>query len=113
MIFSTKYSYIALRIGIAIVFFWFGADKFIHPAHWMEQWITSNQLAYLKGIFEVLIGLSLITGVFTKVFSFLGILFLLSIFFFLGINNATVLYMGLIGGLLAVVLWPKYGDGER
>ncbi len=126
MTFSTKYSHLALRIGLAVVFFWFGADKFFHPTYWLHTWVppwtivfadkigvTATQLIYINGIFEVLIGLSLVTGVFMKFFSSLGIVFLLCIAFFIGVTEITIRDAGLIGGLLAILLWPEYGDGKR
>src|SRR3989338_6025712 len=92
MIFSTKYSYLALRIGLAIVFFWFGGDKFFHPDYWLQAWVPSwavgfasyvgvsgTQFVYINGIFEVLIGVSLISGVFMRFFSLLGAIFLICI----------------------------------
>ena len=30
----SHYGTLIARIGIAFVFFWFGIDKFIHPAMW-------------------------------------------------------------------------------
>jgi uncharacterized membrane protein YphA (DoxX/SURF4 family) len=116
---SAKYSGLALRIGIAAVFLWFGIDKFLHPSYWVNAYvggslvsvikiihISSIQLIYLTGIFELLVGLSLVTGVFTKFFSTLGVAFLISIMFFIGLNEVTIRDIGLIGGLVALVLWP-------
>ena len=123
MIFSTKYSYLALRIGLAAVFFWFGIDKFFHPTYWLNAWvpdwigplvgkfgISGVQFIYLNGIFEVLVGLSLLTGVFSKFFSLLGMLFLLSILLVAGITEITIRDIGLLGGLLAIFLWPEHGN---
>ena len=120
MIYATKYSYLALRIGLAIVFFWFGIDKFFHPTYWQNAWVpvwvitflakfgvSAIQFIFLNGVFEVLVGLSLVTGVFSKIFSLLGMLFLISIFVFVGISEITVRDFGLLGGLLAVFLWPE------
>ena len=116
MTYSTKYSYLVLRLGLAAVFFWFGIDKFFHPSYWINAWtpawFDSVQLMYLLGIFEVLIGLSLLTKVFSKAFSLLGILFLLSIFAVIGITEVTIRDIGLMGGLLAVFLWPEHGDNR-
>jgi uncharacterized membrane protein YphA (DoxX/SURF4 family) len=116
---SAKYSGLALRIGIAAVFLWFGIDKFLHPAYWVNAYVgtrlisiinivhlSASQLIYLTGVFELLVGLSLITGVFTKFFSTLGIVFLISIMFFIGLNEVTTRDLALIGGFLALILWP-------
>lgn len=109
MIFSTKYSYLVLRCGLAIVFFWFGLDAFFHPASWLHVWLSNLQSAYIIGIFEVLIGLSLITGVFMRLFALVGIALLIAAGASAGLNEVTVRNAGLVGGLLAIVLWPEHG----
>lgn len=120
MTFSVKYSQLVLRIGLAVVFFWFGGDKFFHPDYWLSAWIPSwtlalaaklgigaNQFVYLNGVFEVLIGLSLLSGVFMRFFAALGMAFLIGIFIFIGVSEITVRDAGLLGGLLALFLWPE------
>ena len=120
MVFSTKYSQIALRVCLAAVFFWFGVDKFIHPAYWLDAWVpawtvalvskfgaSGTQFIYLNGVFEVLIGLSLVSGVFMRFFSLLGILFLAGVMIFTGFSEILVRDIGLIGALAALFLWPE------
>lgn len=117
---SSKYSYLALRLGLAVVFLWFGIDKIFHPAYWLNAWVPQGvqaliarlsfsgiQFVYLNGIFEILVGLSLVTSVFTKLFSILAIIFLICILIFTGISEVTVRDIGLIGGFFAVLLWPN------
>lgn len=117
---SSRYSYLALRLGLAAVFLWFGIDKMFHPAYWLNAWVPERivkilfefglpgiQFIYLNGIFEILVGLSLITGVFTKFFSALAILFLISVLIFVGISEVTVRDFAMVGGFVAVVLWPN------
>ncbi|MBI2062666.1 MAG: DoxX family membrane protein [Candidatus Yanofskybacteria bacterium] len=117
---SSRYSYLALRLGLAVVFLWFGIDKMFRPAYWLNAWVPQNiqtliaqfsvtglQFIYLNGIFEILVGLSLITGVFAKFFSVLAILFLLSVLIFVGISEVTVRDFAMIGGFIAIVFWPN------
>lgn len=120
---SSKYSYLALRLGLTAVFLWFGIDKLFHPTYWLNAWVTPQatsliklaglsgiQFIYFDGIFEIFIGLSLLTGIFTKFFSLLAIAFLIVVLFFVGISEVTIRDFGLIGGFVAVILWP---DGRR
>ena len=115
-----KLPHLILRIGLAAVFLWFGIDKFFHPTYWINAWVPGGvlsffdkfgvndlQFIYLNGIFEVLVGLSLLTGVFIKFFSALAILFLVLIFIFIGFNEVVIRDVGLIGGFAALVMWPK------
>ena len=122
---SSKYSYLALRLGLTAVFLWFGADKLFHPTYWLNAWVTPQaaaliklaglsgvQFVYFNGIFEILVGLSLLTGIFTKFFSSLAMAFLIVVLFFVGIGEVTIRDFGLIGGLAAIILWPngrRYG----
>lgn len=117
---SAKYSFWFLKISLATVFLWFGIDKFIHPTYWLNAWVpasfldfltkfnlNSHQFIFLLGIFEMLVGGSLLTGVLTKLFSFLSIIFLVSIFFIAPLNEVIIRDIGLIGGFLAVLCWPN------
>ena len=116
---SIKYSYLAFCLGLAAVFLWFGIDKMFHPEYWLNAWVPRQavelaekfglsgiQFVYLNGIFEILVGLSLITGVFNKFFSVLAIIFLISVLIFVGVSEVTVRDFGLLGGFIAVLLWP-------
>ncbi|OGN13065.1 MAG: hypothetical protein A3C71_00430 [Candidatus Yanofskybacteria bacterium RIFCSPHIGHO2_02_FULL_43_15c] len=116
---SVKASFWFLKIGLAAVFLWFGIDKFIHPTYWLNAWVPAgfisfssrfnldgNQFVFLLGIFEVLVGISLLTDVLVKFFSFLAILFLVSVFFIAPLNEVIIRDVGLIGGLLAILFWP-------
>jgi len=117
---STKYSYLILRIGLAAVFLWFGVDKFFHPTFWINTsipasiialvgkvGISATQLIYLNGVFDVLIALSLITGVFIQFFAFCAGLLVLFNLVFTGLNETTVHDIGLIGACISVFLWPE------
>lgn len=117
---SSRYSYLALRLGLAAVFLWFGVDKMFHPSYWLNAWmprqiieilsgfnIPGIQFVYLNGIFEILVGLSLIAGVFTKFFSVLAVIFLAGVLIFVGLSEVTVRDFAIIGGFIAVILWPN------
>ena len=117
---SSRYSYLALRFGLAAVFLWFGIDKMFHPSYWLNAWVPQNiqslisqfgltglQFIYLNGVFEILVGLRLVTGVFTKFFSALATLFLIGVLIFVGISEVTVRDFAMIGGFIAIVLWPN------
>ena len=115
-----KLPHLILRIGLAAVFLWFGIDKFFHPTYWINAWVPGGvlsffdgfrindlQFIYLNGIFEVLIGLSLLTGIFIRFFSGLAILFLVLVIVLIGFNEVIVRDIGLISGFAALVVWPK------
>ena len=95
----------------------------LHPAYWLNAWVPQSvqsfisgfslggtQFIYLNGIFEILVGLSLVTGVFAKPFSVLAVIFLASVLLFVGVNEVTIRDLTMIGGFMAVLLWP---DGRN
>jgi uncharacterized membrane protein YphA (DoxX/SURF4 family) len=108
-----------LQISLASVFIWFGVDKFIHPQYWLSTWVPVSvidfsqkigieglDVVYAGAIFELLVGVSLLSNVFVKIFSFFALFFLISNFFVIGINESLVKDLGLIGGFLALFFWP-------
>ena len=117
---SLKYSNLILRLSLAIVFFWFGIDKFLHPDYWVNAWVPQSiasfaenfkirpmDLIYMSGVFEVLVGTSLVTDIFITFFSFAGIIFLGSIMLFSGFSEVLVRDVGLMGVFLSLIFWPK------
>jgi uncharacterized membrane protein YphA (DoxX/SURF4 family) len=68
--------------------------------------LSESQFIYLCGVFEILAGVSLATGIFSKFFSALAILFLIGVAIFVGSADTIVRDIGLVGGLIAVFLWP-------
>jgi|SRR3989344_1486364 len=118
---SLKYSNLALRLSLGFVFLWFGIDKFLHPDYWINAWVPQSvtdlvgtfrlrptDIIYISGVFEVLVGISLVTNIFIVLFSSLSILFLLNIMVFHGFSSEVLVRdIGLVGGLLALVFWPK------
>ena len=117
---SPRTAQLVLRIGLAIVFLWFGIDKFIQPQYWLDAWVpqfvqdivaragmTGRDFVHLTGIFEVLVGLSFATGYFLRYFAIAASVFLVSIFAVHGFNEVMVRDIGLLGGLIALVLWPE------
>ena len=117
---SLKYSNLVLRLSLAIVFFWFGLDKFFHPDYWVNAWVPQSvvlfaanfkvqptDIIYISGVFEVLVATSLITNIFVAPFSSLAVLFLVSVVSFHGFNEVLVRDIGLIGGFLSLIFWPR------
>lgn len=116
---SPTYSLWAVRIGLVIVFGWFGIDKFIHPNYWIQAWVPqwavdlvgsfglgATQLIYVLGVVEILIAVSIATGVFIKIASLLALALIVGIVILHGFGEIAVRDIGLMGGLLAIILWP-------
>ncbi len=117
---SLRTSHLLLRVSLALVFLWFGIDKFFHPTYWLQAWIpqsiinlgalmhiSGSAIVYSFGVVELLIGISLASNMFIGFFGSIGVLFLITIPLFYGFNEVLVRDVGLIGGLLALVFWPS------
>lgn len=112
--------HLTLRIGLATVFLWFGVDAFLHPAYWATTWLPAgvtglggrlglmpSQVVYVFGIFEVLVGVSMVSGVFLRAFSVFAIIFLVVLMAWAGFSVETIPDFGLIGCFCALLLWPE------
>ena len=117
---SLKYSNLVLRLSLAAVFLWFGIDKFLHPDYWFNAWIPQSisslwqhiglrpmDIVYVSGVFEILVGVGLIANIFVFFFSVLSILFIVSIMLFSGFSEIAIRNIGLIGGFLSLMFWPR------
>lgn len=116
---SPRHSLLVLRLGLAAVFLWWGIDQFRHAALWLATWLPASwtaiaarwgwletRLLLVLAVFFTLAGLSLLLGVFQKLFAFLAILLLTGWLLTSGLTIGSVPYCGLIGALLAVLFWP-------
>jgi len=117
---SLRYSNLILRLSLAIVFFWFGIDKFFHPDYWANAWVPQSisslmanfkirpvDIIYMSGVFEVLVGTSLVTNIFIVFFSLLGLIFVGGIMIFNSFSEVLVRDIGLMGIFLSLIFWPK------
>ena len=116
---SFHLSNLCLRISLAIVFLWFGIDKFVHPQYWLDAWvprsvlnvlafikISGRDFIYINGVFEILVGISLLANLFTKVFSSIAIVFLMGVLVVHGFNEVIIRDIAMIGAFLAIIFWP-------
>lgn len=123
-----QYAPILLRIGLSIVFLWFGIHQIInpesflgyvpalfdtHPNTMMHEHplqslhtlpITPHILIMGNGFFETILGILLITGIFIRVVALLLSLHLVGIMVSLGYNDIAVRDFGLFLATLSVAL---------
>ncbi|MEK6918619.1 MAG: DoxX family protein [Nanoarchaeota archaeon] len=76
-----------LRIGISLLFIWFGISQLANPNHWLgflPAWtnnlpITQVTFVYLNGSAEIILALFLIAGLYTRTAAIILALHLLGI----------------------------------
>jgi uncharacterized membrane protein YphA (DoxX/SURF4 family) len=117
---SFRYPYIFIRISLALVFFWFGLNKFIDPqtvADSLPHFLTAiastmhlqlRDIVFLGGIIELVIALSLVTGYFIRWFAGAAAIFvILAVLVAHGHGEVIVWDISLFGILAAIVAWPE------
>lgn len=110
-----KYQWTApifLRVGIGIVFFLFGIDKFFHVQNWMAYipvWLppyipmSLEMFMYIQGVVEAILGLFLIIGFWSRTSAFFCAAILLVITISMRYNELSIRDFGLFLGALALV----------
>lgn len=112
-----KYSPTILRIGLALVFLWFGVDQIIHPNAWLgfiPEWvvdlsnISAPTIVFLNGLFEIVFGTALLFGIFTRFVAFLLFLHMADITLMVGFDSIGVRDFGLSIAMLSI--WINGSD---
>jgi uncharacterized membrane protein YphA (DoxX/SURF4 family) len=103
-----------LRLGLAVVFLYFGISQILDQSRWIYlvpdrfldfniSEILKSKIVFLNGIFDKFIALSLISGLFIRIFSLLGFIHLLSITIFsLGFGPSGIRDLGLSFAMLSL-----------
>ena len=102
-----------LRIGLALVFLWFGLNQIIKPADWVgyiPDWVANlspfsvTTLVYLNGAFEIIFGTALFLGFFTRIAALLLFLHIADITLTVGLDAVGVRDFGLTVATLVIFL---------
>ncbi len=99
-----------LRIGLALVFLWFGTQQILHPDKWTAlvpiwahvSFLTVKQLVLLNGVLEIVAAIFLILNFWTRIVALLLALHLFSTAFSFGLNPTGVRDFGLAMSTLAL-----------
>lgn len=117
---SLKYSNLAIKASLAIVFLWLGIDKLVHPDYWISLWYPSGADGLLSAInlspgesvgalsiIEILVGVSLVTGIYSKIFSIVGIFFIVITNILFGFGYGSIKDLALVCAFLSLITWPS------
>lgn len=108
---NQKYGSVIIRIGISLVFLWFGISQLYDPSSWtafVPDYATNmipvaaTTLVFLNGLFEVVFAGLLITGFFTRISALLLALHMAHIITVVGYNEIAVRDFGIFMGALSV-----------
>ena len=107
-----KYAPVILRIGLSLVFLWFGISQLSDPNSWigiLPQWTAGLAFPqvtfiYLNGGTEVLFGTLLLVGFFTRIAALILALHLIGIIASVGYSDIAVRDFGLMCATFSVFL---------
>lgn len=108
-----KYSSSVLRIGLALVFLWFGTQQIIDPSAWVGYIpegivgifsLSALKLVYLNGLFEIVFASALLLGYFTRFSALLLALHMLDITYVVGFDAIGVRDFGLAIATVAIFM---------
>ena len=100
-----------VRIGMALVFLWFATNQLLNPEAWIMYlpeflFDTPNpaMFIYVNAIFEIVFGLMLLLGIFTRLSALLLGLHLIGISISLGYNAIAIRDLGLSIATLSIAM---------
>ena len=111
------FSPVILRIGIAFVFLWFGANQIADTNSWIAyipSWVTSlsglsvQTIVYMNAAFEILFGTALLFGFYTRFVAFFLMLHMIDITFTVGFDSIGIRDLGL--SVAMIVIWLNGSD---
>ena len=106
-----KLSPVILRLGLAMVFVWFGTNQLLDQGMWTRlvpvslvsmTGLTAVTIVKLNGIFELIMATLLAFGICIRVVAWLLVLHLISIIYQLGLSAVGIRDIGLMVGMLSV-----------
>lgn len=108
---------VVLRIGIALVFIWFGTNQFIDTNQWVGyvpdyvinlSHLSAVTLVHFNGVFEIVFGVALLLGFFTRLSALLLAIHIIDIMFIVGYDSTGVRDFGL--SIATVAIWFNGAD---
>ena len=101
-----------LRLGLAFVFIWFGISQLQNPSQWISflpSWvalvpISAIGFVLINGLFEIVAGVLLALGAWTRITALLLALHLFGIAFSIGYNAIAIRDVGLAFATLALAI---------
>ena len=106
------YAPVIVRIGMSLVFLWFGFNQLVDSQSWLgwlPDWAYALPLGpltliFLNGLFEVILGGLLLAGLFTRIVAILLSLHLIGIAIAVGYNDVAIRDAGLSLATFSVFL---------
>jgi uncharacterized membrane protein YphA (DoxX/SURF4 family) len=106
-----------LRISMSLVILWFGVQQIIDPTSWLgflPAWTASLPISqihfiYFNGTFEIIFGIFLLIGFYTRIVALVLALHLLDIAYTVGYNAIGIRDLGLALSTMTIFLYGADG----
>jgi uncharacterized membrane protein YphA (DoxX/SURF4 family) len=111
------FSPVIVRIGIALVFIWFGINQLTDTTAWTGfvpqsiidiSGIAVATIVHLNGVFEIVFGAALLLGFFTRFAAFFLALHIIDITYIVGLDSIGVRDFGL--SMATIAVWFNGSD---
>lgn len=109
---NKNYSIVIIRISLALVLLWFGIDEVLNPEAWFGYIpiglsqilpISNDIFITLSGIFEIIVGIMLLVGLYTRIIALIVALHLFFIIISVGYNDIGVRDFGLMAMSISLI----------
>jgi uncharacterized membrane protein YphA (DoxX/SURF4 family) len=109
-----KFAPSVLRIGISLVFIWFGLQQLTDAALWLGyvpdaivaiSHVSITTLVHFNGAFELIFGLALLAGLFTRTTALLLALHMIDIVIIVGYTSIGIRDFGVAVATIAIFLY--------
>ncbi len=110
---TNAYAPLVLRVALALVFLWFGAEQLLHAAQWtiwVPEWalaltgLSAETVVLVNGVAETALAVLLALGFFTRLAALLLALHTLLVAFDVGLTAIGMRDFGLAASALALAL---------
>jgi uncharacterized membrane protein YphA (DoxX/SURF4 family) len=99
-----------IRLGLAIVFLWFGISKILQPESWiawLPTWIEQLPISttthlILQGIAEAILGVLLLLGLFTRLAAAIAAILLVAVIITIGYNDIAIRDLAILSIAIAL-----------
>lgn len=104
---------IVLRIGMSLIILWFGIQQIIDVTSWigyLPEWtatlpVSQSSLVYLNGSFEIIFGVFMLLGFYTRISALFLALHLFDIVYLVGYDATGMRDLGLAIAISAIFLY--------